>query len=274
MQTIIDSGVNGLYTNGTAGEFHTQSESEFDAVNQLVSKLCNRRDLPFQIGVSHMSAQISLERLRRSLAFQPSAFQVILPDWVTVGDEEAATYLRTMAEAAAPIGLVLYNPPHAKRRLAPIEIAQLKAVVPELIGVKVAGGDAAWYQTMRDHMEGLSVFVPGHCLATGVSEGAHGAYSNVACIHPRAAQHWYELMLIDMDQALDIERRIQQFMTDYVAPYGKEGYSNPALDKFLAAMGGWADIGTRLRWPYRYLEARKAIELRQVFNQLVPEFSL
>jgi len=124
VKTIIDFGVNGLYTNGTAGEFHTQSEAEFDAVNQLVSKLCNRRNLPFQIGVSHMSAQISLERLRRSLAFHPCAFQVILPDWVMVGYEEAATYLRTMAEAAAPIGLVLYNPPHAKRRLAPKEMGQ------------------------------------------------------------------------------------------------------------------------------------------------------
>lgn len=272
IETIIDFGVDGLYTNGSAGEFHTQNEAEFDAVNQLVSELCNPLSMPFQIGVSHMSAQISLQRLKRCTALQPSAFQVILPDWVTVNNEEAVAFLRRMVEAAAPIGLVLYNPPHAKRKLTPAEFGQIKAAVPELVGVKVAGGDSIWYQSMRDRMQGLSVFVPGHQLATGISEGAHGSYSNVACIHPLAAQKWYQLILTDRNQALDIEQRIQLFLTEQIAPFGNQGYSNPALDKLLAAMGAWSDAGTRLRWPYQYLDSGKAIELRERFLQIVPEF--
>ena len=208
VERIFAFGVDGLYTNGTAGEFHTQREAEFDAVHDCVAQRCERANTPFQIGVSHMSAQISLDRLKRSVQYAPSAFQVILPDWVVPREDEAVDFLNRMAEAAEGIGLVLYNPPHAKRQLSPIELGRLKQRVPRLVGVKVAGGEADWYRGMREHMQGLSVFVPGHHLANGIREGAHGSYSNVCCIHPGAAQAWYDSMSESMEHAMDVERRL------------------------------------------------------------------
>jgi len=272
VERIIAFGVDGLYTNGTAGEFHTQSEAEFDQVQELVAGLCNAAGLPFQIGVSHMSAQISLARLKRIAHLQPSAVQVVLPDWVSPTQEEAVIFMEVMAAAADPIGLVLYNPPHAKQRFSPTQFGQLARRVPALRGGKVLGGDSEWYQAMRTEMGGLSVFVPGHFLATEVREGAHGSYSNVACIQPGAAQRWTDLMRTDLAEALAIESRIQNFMTEHVAPFGTEGYSNSALDKLLATMGGWADIGPRLRWPYQSLQSDDARALREPFFRAVPEF--
>ena len=88
-----NQGVNGLYTNGTAGEFHTQTEAEFDQIHELVAARCTAANLPFQIGANHMSFQLSLERIRRAHAFQPSAFQVILPDWFPLQEAEMLTCL-------------------------------------------------------------------------------------------------------------------------------------------------------------------------------------
>ncbi len=79
-----------------------------------------------------------------------------------------------MAEAAQRVGLVLYNPPHAKRVLAPAEIGRLAQQVPALVGVKVADGDEAWYAAMKRHAGRLSIFVPGHHLATGISPAPTG----------------------------------------------------------------------------------------------------
>lgn len=270
VETIVSFGVDGLYTNGTAGEFHTQTEEEFDRIQELVAGICERAQMPFQIGVSHMSAQLSRERLRRAVGLRPSAVQVILPDWVFPQEGEDVAFLQGMAEVAGDIGLVLYNPPHAKRQLTPKRFGQLKKAVPTLVGVKVVGGDEAWYAQMREEMKGLSVFVPGHFSATGVKLGAHGAYSNVACIHPLAAQKWTDLMWEDMEAALEIEADLQRFMNERVAPLGRSGYSNSALDKLLATMGGWAPVGTRLRWPYRCFDEQKAVELREVFKKEAP----
>jgi dihydrodipicolinate synthase/N-acetylneuraminate lyase len=273
IDALLASGVNGIYTNGTAGEFYTQTEAEFDRIHERIAGRCEAAGMPYQIGASHMSPQICLERVRRVVGYAPSAIQVVLPDWFPVSDEEAVAFLSRVAEAAAPVGLVLYNPPHAKRVLRPEDFDKLKAAVPALVGIKVAGGEAEWYARMQEAGGGLSVFVPGHRLATGIRYGAAGSYSNMACLNPVAAQLWYQLMLRDLDAALAVERRIRQFMDVHIVPYIRDRkYANHALDKLLAEIGGWAAIGTRLRWPYRWIDPREAEGLRRAARELIPEF--
>ncbi|MBO9607316.1 MAG: dihydrodipicolinate synthase family protein [Paenibacillaceae bacterium] len=275
IETIAASGVNGIYSNGTAGEFYAQSEAEYETIGELVAEVCEARGVPFQLGASHMSPQTSLERIRRAVKLAPGAIQVILSDWYALTDDEAIACLQRMEDAADGIGLVLYNPPHAKRVLQPETYGKLKAAVPNLIGAKTAGGDSAWYASMREHMRGMSVFVPGHRLATGISQGAHGSYSNVACLSPAGAQRWYERMLTDLAGALEAEERIFGFMRDRIVPYiTEQGYSNAAVDKLLAAIGGWSDAGTQLRWPYRSIPMEEAERLRPIAREQMPELFL
>lgn len=273
IDTLIGFGVDGIYSNGTAGEFHTQTEAEFDLISQCLADKCNAAGMRFQIGVSHMSAQISLDRLRRSVPLAPSAVQIILPDWFPVVEEEAVAFLERMAEAAESIGLILYNPPHAKRVWSPEQIARLARRVPSLIGLKTAGGDDAWYAAMREHLADLSVFVPGHLLASGVQRGARGAYSNVACLHPLAAQRWTDQMQTDMPAALETEKRLRQFMDGFIAPFiTEQKYCNAACDRFMALLGGWADVGANMRWPYRSIPESELERVRQSALNLIPEF--
>ena len=270
---LIASKVDGIYSNGTTGEFHVQLEDEFDQISQLLSEKCNAAQMPFQIGVSHMSPQISRERLRRIVCLEPVAVQVILPDWFPTTEVENINFLTSMAEIAGGIGLVLYNPPHAKRRLCPKEIGRLADEVPSLIGLKTPAGDDDWYAEMRKHLSGISVFVPGHHLASGVKQGAHGAYSNVACLNPAAAQKWTNLMHTDLSSALEIENRLRQFMLQYVTPYiTEQGYCNAACDRLLALIGAWADVGGSMRWPYRSIDPGEADRLRPIAASLIPEF--
>ena len=275
MDILIAMRVNGIYSNGTAGEFYNQTETEFRQINALLADKCHAAQMPFQVGCSHMSPQLSLERLRFALTLHPSAIQVILPDWFPPTMQECIRYLEVMAELAAPVGLVLYNPPHAKKRLDPAGFAEiLQAGIP-LAGCKVPGGDAAWYAAMKAAAPALSIFVPGHHLATGISLGAHGAYSNVACLHPLAAQQWYDTMLTDMPTALELEQRIRLFMSRYIVPYiSEQGFSNQAVDKLLATIGGWADISTRLRWPYQSINPQEITQLRVICREILPEFCM
>jgi len=229
--------------------------------------------MPFQIGASHPSPVISLQRVRRCVALAPDAFQVILPDWVVASSEEQVDFLRRIAEVAGGIPLVLYNPPHAKQVLTPSGLLRLSRAVPSLIGVKLASGDAQWFAEMRSLDMDMSVFVPGHLLATGVRERvASGAYSNVACLSPRGSQAWWQLMSTDLDAALKIQERILEFFASCIVPYKNAGYSNPALDKFLAAVGGWGSVGTRLRWPYKWIGEGEVAGAREVARRLLPEF--
>ena len=272
MDAMIDAKVSGIYSNGTACEFHNQTETEFDRIQLMLSEKCHAAGMPFQIGASHPAPVISLERIKRTVAHRPDAFQVILPDWVVCNDAEQLDFLRRCADTADGIPLVLYHPPHAKQALSPLRLSELAAAIPSLIGVKVAGGDAHWYDAMRWSAGIFSVFVPGHFLASGFSTGvACGAYSNVACLSPMGAQWWWNLMHTDLDRALDIERRILQFFDECVVPFKAAGFSNPALDKLLAAAGGWCPIGTRLRWPYKWIDAQQVARVAERARYWLPE---
>jgi dihydrodipicolinate synthase/N-acetylneuraminate lyase len=273
IDTLIDLQVNGIYSNGTAGEFYNQTEEEFDTINTILAQKCNAAGMPFQIGACHTSPVMARDRVKRAAALQPGAIQVILPDWSVPSMPEVINYLRVLTEVAGPVGLVLYNPPHAKKRLTPAEFYQLKEADINLVGCKVGGGDAQWYAAMKKWVPELSVFVPGHHLATGISLGAHGAYSNVACLHPAAAQQWYELMLTDLPRALNLEKWIQLFMSQHIQPFiSTKGYSNQAADKLLAAIGGWANVGTRLRWPYQGIDESEVTNLRAIAYEMMSEF--
>lgn len=272
---LIASKPNGIYSNGTAGEFYTQTEEEFDRISRLLAVKCEATGVAFQIGVSHMSPQISLERLKRAKELKPSAFQVILPDWFPVTMEESVGFLQKMSEEAGEIGLVLYNPPHAKTILEPEQWSLIKREVPGLVALKVSdqGGNKTWYKKARTHSEGLSLFIPGHRLASGIQNGADGAYSNMACLNPFAAQEWYEQISDDIEAALELEQRINHFMKQFIEPLiSEKNYSNHACDRFLAILGGWADIGETMRWPYRSVPVEYADQIRPKARDLIPEF--
>jgi dihydrodipicolinate synthase/N-acetylneuraminate lyase len=271
LDVLTSAGLDGIYAHGTAGEFHELGEDEYDLVSDLVAQHAAAAGVPFQLGAGHMSARLGLDRIRRAAQLRPDAIQVILPDWVPTQPAEAVAALTGMAAAAGNIPLVLYNPPHAKTRLDAAALLRAAEEVPQLIGIKVAGGDAGWYRAMRPVTARLAVFVAGHTLASGLAQGAAGSYSNVACLSPAGAAGWYAMMRSDPARAEDVERRLQRFLAGYITPLQRQGYANAALDKTLAHIGGWASIGTRVRWPYRGVPEAEAEALRPLARTAVPE---
>lgn len=266
-------GVDGIYSGGTAGEFYNLEEGEMYAVNELLATACQKARVPFQIGATNTNPYLSFKLLEGMKALNPSGFQIILPDWIPAGPDERIHYLKVLQEVAYPIPLILYNPPHAKTVLIPSEWKNIVKQVPGIIGIKVADGDANWYDDMKPLTSWLAIFVPGHRLATGISEGvASGAYSNVACLSPLGAQQWYKLMIDDMKEALAIERLIGIFFEKTVIPLKNAGFVNPALDKFLAAVGNWTDLSPRVRWPYRSVDESEVPAARKLAIKLLPDF--
>lgn len=271
LEYFIEAGVDGVYSNGTAGEFYSQSEDEFIRINQMLAERCEEAGMPFQVGASFPTAQLALERIRRAVQFRPSAIQVVLPDWWPPTLDEAISFLRRAADAAEGIPLVLYNPPQVKLVLNPQQFATISDSVPTIVGIKTAAGGSDWYDAMQPLMKRLSVFVPGNSLATGFARGAAGSYSNVACLHPRGAVRWNRLMETNLPEALEQEKHILRFVIEAILPFReKYGRSNMALDKLLAWTGNWLEMPMRLRWPYLGVTPQEAAGLRERARNEMP----
>lgn len=273
LDRLIASGVAGVYTNGTAGEFHNQTEQEFDQLSSLVAECCEQAGLPFQLGVCHPCPITTYDRLKRVLALKPSAIQVILPDWFPTSFDEDIEFFRELQQMGENnCSWVLYNPPHAKKNLSLGQIAKLKQTFSDIQGVKLCDGGASWYAEMRACLKTLSVFVPGHHMATGVIAGAHGSYSNVAALNPACAQRWYDLIKTDPLGALRIERSILDFFQAEIVPLLRAGFANPALDKFMCEVGDWTPISCRMRGPYRSIPRAEVARVRPIYRQSLAEF--
>jgi dihydrodipicolinate synthase/N-acetylneuraminate lyase len=270
---LIASKVDGIYSNGTAGEFHNQTEVEYDRIQEMLASKCGALGMPFIIGACQPDPMLMLGRIRRAVQLRPLAIQVILPDWWPLSNLEAIDFLKRSADEADGIPLILYNPPHAKRVLTPAELADVCAPCPSVVGIKLADGDDNWYAQARSLLSDFALFVPGHHLATGMKQGvASGSFSNVACLNPAGAQSWTKLMRTDIEAALEIERRICVFIDCYILPFRRDhGFSNAALDKLLCSVGNWGPVSTRLRWPYRSIPSQEADRLRPFSRQLMPE---
>jgi len=273
LKHLVSSGIQGIYTNGTAGEFEMQTEGEFDWLTECVAAACKPARMRFQIGVSHTSPTVLISRLRRACRLDPTGFQFILPAWSALNDDEVLDFCKAVADEALGKPLVLYSPPHAKRVLDPVMFGRIAHAVPSIKAVKLVDGDESWYAQMQEHAPSLALFVPGHQLATGYSRGAAGSFSNVAALSPRGAARWFEQMKTDLPAALDLEKRIRAFQAAHVHPRmkGPSTLSNQAADKLMASVGNWADVGTRVRWPYHSFDQSYAEQLRPIARQMMPE---
>ena len=107
LSALLESGIQGVYTNGTAGEFHSQTEDEFDRLSQRVAEFCHTVALPFQIGVSHSNGRVARERLARVASLRPDAVQITLPDWWAPSYEEAEVFFAGMAATAPDTPLIV-----------------------------------------------------------------------------------------------------------------------------------------------------------------------
>ncbi|MEZ8296906.1 dihydrodipicolinate synthase family protein [Vibrio splendidus] len=270
---FIESDVDGIYSNGTAGEFYTQSDEEYKNISKLLAHKCRLANLPFQIGASHCHPQEQIERIKFAASLNPTAIQVILPDWFPCSTEVALTFLKEADKVSGDVPIILYNPPHAKVNLTADQLKKVFDEVDGLVGFKLP--------RLTDDIEatGLakeaSIFVAGHFLATDAHKGAKGAYSNVCCLGPKAAQKWTDDCMALKPKALELEKRIQEFMNTEIAPYITEaGYSNAAVDKLMAAMGDWNTLSTEMRFPYPSIPVEDIEKKVLARNQIIPEFEI
>ncbi|WP_295811233.1 dihydrodipicolinate synthase family protein [uncultured Nitratireductor sp.] len=270
---LAEAGVDGIYSNGTASEFHCQTDAQFELISHRTAICARAAGLRFQIGASHPLPQASLERVRFAASYRPQAIQVILPDWTAIDTATAIRFLQGCAEVSEGVPLVLYNPPHAKTVLSPAQLEYVTAAVPAVVGVKCGGGDGTWYQEMASVLERLSVFIPGHRYASGVIAGAHGSYSNMTCLNPFAAVQWARQVERDPDAAVALEQRIAAFMNEAIAPIISAGFPGFACDKAMAAAGGWARSSPRLLWPYTSVSDGLVAGIVSAVERHIPEFS-
>lgn len=136
---LIESGVHGLYPNGSTGEFARLSfEERIRVVEIVVSE--NRGRVPVLAGAAENNIELLIKAARHYANLGVPAISVTGPYFFKVSAEGVESYFREVARRS-PIDIILYNIPQFANEIPLDVVTRLAADCPRIIGIKDSSRD-------------------------------------------------------------------------------------------------------------------------------------
>jgi 4-hydroxy-tetrahydrodipicolinate synthase len=245
------TGVNGVYTGGTTGEFYAQDDASFEKITQIVCAEAHAIGLPVQIGVSALSTRTVRRRIRVALRAKADALQIALPFWLELKDDEVKRFVSEVVEEAGKTPIVLYLTGRSKRKIVPEFLGALAREFPTFIGTKDTGLDVAALQAALKEAPDLAIF-GGEDFFEKIPAGGKGGYCSITGFNAAKVVELYTLCAAGrMDEAKPLADALRRYLHEALIPMVKnEGLWDSAVDRVQRVAGGGV-VGLRCQSPYR-----------------------
>lgn len=209
---LIDHGVDGLYPNGSTGEFTRFSAEERGRIIEIVTDQVAGR-VPVLAGAAEANVRETLRACERYAEWGVAAVAVISPYFYRVGPEGVYAYYREIARNS-PVDVTLYNIPMFA---SPIELDTARRLADEcerIVGIKDSSGDVAFMmgliQGIRPSRPDWS-FLTGwdSCLYAMLMVGCDGGAHASSGVAPELLRGLYDSTRAGrLDEALSIQQRV------------------------------------------------------------------
>ncbi|MDB6169264.1 MAG: hypothetical protein JWM88_2128 [Verrucomicrobia bacterium] len=245
------TGVSGVYTGGTTGEFYAQDDATFERVTHIVCEEAHDVGLPVQIGVSALSTRTTRLRMRVGKKAGADAFQVALPFWLELKDDEVKRYVTEIAAEAGKTPIILYLTGRSKRKIAPALLGEIAAEVPTFIGTKDTGLDVKGLKAVLKEAPDIAVF-GGEDFFEKIPAGGKGGYCSITGFNAVKVVQLYDLCAAGkLKEAKPLAEAFHRYLYEALIPLVKEeGLWDSAIDRIQRVAGGGV-VGVRCQSPYR-----------------------
>ena len=265
---VCRSGVHGIYTTGTTGEWYAMDDDEFRWMAEAFLAETGRFETLTQIGCGGLCTEATIRRVRIAVGGnrRPDGLQILLPPWQRLTDDEVVEYFEAVADAADGVPLIHYNTMRSKRFLTRKEYERILKTVPTLIGSKFISSDIDQIVALVRAGLPMNHFI-GHesSLVQLTMWGGQGLYSELALCWPGACMRLFELCRQGRwDQALELQEKFIAFGTEGQGPLRGRGYTDAAWDKGKAEAAGFLRCKRFIRPPHRCMAPEDVEHLRAI----------
>ncbi len=245
------TGVSGVYTGGTTGEFYAQDDVTFARVTQIACEEAHAIGLPVQIGVSALSTRTVRQRILIAKKAKADALQVALPFWLEMKDDEVKRFVREIAAEAGATPIILYLTGRSKRKIGPALMGELAHEVPTFIGTKDTGLDVKALKAILRKAPDLAIF-GGEDFYEKLPAGGRGGYCSITGFNAPKVVELYSLCAAGrLKEAKPLAASLHRFLHEALLPLVKnEGLWDSAIDRIQRVAGGGV-VGLRCQSPYR-----------------------
>lgn len=251
IRSYQNTGIQGVYTGGTTGEFYAQSDRTFERITRIACEQAHAIGLPVQIGASALSTLTTRQRIRVARQARADAIQIALPFWLELKDDEVKRFVREIAEEAGRIPIILYLTGRSKRKILPPLLGEIAAEVPTFIGTKDTGCDLKTLKAMLREAPGVAIF-GGEDFYERVPAGGRGGYCSITGFNAPKVVELYQLCVAGrLKEAKPLAAALRRFLYEGLVPMVRdEGLWDSAVDRIQRVAGG-GDVGIECQSPYR-----------------------
>ena len=192
IQKTLDLGYNHLYLMGTAGEGYALTDARFKQIVEIFADLTVKDGIDPQIGVIGLSMEHIVERIRLAHGFGIRMFQLSLPSWGALDEDETLLFFKTVCGTFPNCRFLHYNLPRTKRLIAGPEYACIAAQVPNLVATKNSSRDYGHTAGLMSHAPEIQHFLLEGNFAMGCSMGECSLLCSFGGLFPGTTRQFFE----------------------------------------------------------------------------------
>jgi 4-hydroxy-tetrahydrodipicolinate synthase len=209
---LIDNGVQGLYPNGSTGEFTRFTAAERQRTIEIIADQVNGR-VPILAGAAEANSRETIQACERYHELGATAVAIVAPFYYQIGPEAVYTYFKEIADNS-PIDVTLYNIPLFASPIDVDTVARLADDCERVIGIKDSSGDLPQMMRMisrirpnRPEFSFLTGWDP--ILVPMLWAGADGGTNASSGVVPELTSKIYQLASTgEWDLARDLQFRL------------------------------------------------------------------
>jgi dihydrodipicolinate synthase/N-acetylneuraminate lyase len=249
VQLVLEGGFDHLYVFGTGSEGYAVDLPRFTQVARALWD--EAKDAYPMIGAIGLSTAQIVEKLRIAYDIGFREFQVSLPSWGVLSDEEVGRFFVDVCGTFPDASFLHYNLPRTKRVLAGVHYARLIRDVPNLVATKNTGGGLDGAVDLVRQAPELMHFMGEWNYPHGAMLGEVGLLATMAELTPvRCRELWQAGLDRDVVTLFTLQHDFARLSADVWGATSNAPGMDGAYDKMLTKLGMLPDFPLRLLSPY------------------------
>ncbi len=242
---------NHLYIFGTAGEGYAVNQAQFRQIVDIFYDETRGEDIHPMVGLIGMSTAIVLEKLQYAYDRGFLAFQISLPSWGSLTNDEAMTFFCDVCGAFPKAKFLHYNLPRAGRVLEAVDYRPLIDAVPNLVATKNTGGGHKRAAELVSQVGELQHFLGEGNFLQGCLYGECSLLATFGALSPQKVKAYFAAAQAkDWPRMLSLQRGFHDLLAELFTNLSGESRIDGAYDKLWARLGGFEEMPLRLLSPY------------------------
>ena len=269
----LDAGFRRIYVFGTAGEGYAVDTARFRQVIEVFGDELGGTDATPMVGVIGLSTANVLERLAIAHGMGFREFQVSLPAWSVLSDDEVVAFLTAVCGAYPDSLFMHYNTGRVGRIVDGTLYRRLADLIPNLVATKTMTSDVGVVAGVVREAPELMHFLTEQTIATGALHGEVALLGTFGALAPKKS--WAIVDAAnrgDHHEAADIGAWFARLSEVVLAPLMADRRVDGAYDKLIERLSpGLEDFPLRMLSPYRTISVEEADEAARLLREHFPD---